>query len=46
MAYSDFLNEVNAGHVREARIQGRVVTGQLNDGQVFQTYTPEDWARR
>jgi cell division protease FtsH len=42
VAYSDFLNEVNAGHVREARIQGRVVTGQLNDGQVFQTYTPED----
>ncbi len=42
VAYSDFLNEVNAGHVREVSIQGRTLTGQLSDGRSFQTYTPED----
>jgi len=42
VAYSDFLNEVNAGHVREVAIQGRTLTGQLTDGRSFQTYTPED----
>jgi cell division protease FtsH len=42
IAYSDFLNEVNAGHVRDVTIQGRIVTGQLNDGRSFQSYTPED----
>ncbi len=42
VAYSDFLNEVGAGHVRDVRIQGRVVSGQLSDGRSFSTYTPED----
>lgn len=42
VAYSDFLGEVNAGHVRDVVIQGRTVTGQLNDGRSFTTYTPED----
>ncbi|WP_203073651.1 ATP-dependent zinc metalloprotease FtsH [Falsiroseomonas ponticola] len=42
VAYSDFLNEVSAGHVRDVTITGRTVTGQLNDGRGFQTYTPED----
>jgi len=42
VAYSDFLNEVNAGHVRDVTIQGRTVSGQLSDGRAFQTYTPED----
>ncbi|WP_135469092.1 ATP-dependent zinc metalloprotease FtsH [Crenalkalicoccus roseus] len=42
VAYSDFLNEVAAGHVRDVVIQGRSVTGQLADGRTFQTYTPED----
>jgi cell division protease FtsH len=42
VAYSDFLNEVAAGHVRDVVIQGRTVTGQLSDGRTFQTYTPED----
>ncbi|GGC38320.1 ATP-dependent zinc metalloprotease FtsH [Siccirubricoccus deserti] len=42
VAYSDFLNEVGAGHVRDVVIQGRIVTGQLSDGRTFQTYTPED----
>jgi len=42
VAYSDFISEVNAGHVRDVVIQGRTVSGQLNDGRTFQTYTPED----
>jgi cell division protease FtsH len=42
VAYSDFLNEVNAGHVRDVVIQGRTVSGQLSDGRTFSTYTPED----
>ncbi|MCR0982219.1 ATP-dependent zinc metalloprotease FtsH [Roseomonas populi] len=42
VAYSDFLNEVQQGHVRDATIQGRIVSGQLQDGRAFSTYTPED----
>jgi cell division protease FtsH len=42
VAYSDFIGEVNNGQVRDVVIQGRTVTGQLNDGRTFQTYTPED----
>ena len=42
VAYSDFISEMNAGHVRDVVIQGRTVSGQLNDGRNFQTYTPED----
>jgi cell division protease FtsH len=42
VAYSDFISEVNNGRVRDVVIQGRVVSGQLNDGRTFQTYTPDD----
>ena len=42
VAYSDFIGEVNNGHVRDVTIMGRTVTGQLTDGRSFQTYTPED----
>ncbi|MFT8242809.1 ATP-dependent zinc metalloprotease FtsH [Roseomonas sp. BN140053] len=42
VAYSEFLSEVSAGHVRDVRIQGRIVSGQLTDGRTFSTYTPED----
>jgi cell division protease FtsH len=42
IAYSDFINEVNTGRVRDVVIQGRTVSGQLTDGRTFQTYTPED----
>jgi len=41
VAFSDFLNEVNNGQVRDATIQGRVVTGTLTNGATFQTYLPE-----
>jgi cell division protease FtsH len=42
VAYSDFLNYVHEGQVRDVTIQGRTVLGQLSDGRMFQTYTPED----
>jgi|UniRef100_A0A8J4HAR4 cell division protease FtsH len=42
VAYSDFIGDMNAGHVRDVVIQGRTITGQLADGRSFQTYTPED----
>ncbi|MCB1476012.1 MAG: ATP-dependent metallopeptidase FtsH/Yme1/Tma family protein, partial [Rhodobiaceae bacterium] len=42
MAYSDLLNEVNQGHVRSVTIAGRQITGQLDSGQNFQTYLPDD----
>ena len=42
IAYSDFITEVNNSRVRDVVIQGRTVSGQLNDGRTFQTYTPED----
>jgi len=42
VAYSDLINEVNNGRVRDVVIQGRTVSGQLTDGRTFQTYTPED----
>src|SRR3954467_4375395 len=42
VAYSDFINEVNGGRVRDVVMQGRTVSGQLTDGRTFQTYTPED----
>lgn len=37
VAYSDFLNEVNGGRVRDVTIQGRTLTGQLSDGRTFST---------
>ncbi len=41
-AYSDFISQVNGGQVRDVVIQGRTISGQLNDGRTFETYTPED----
>ena len=42
MAYSDFLNEVSGGQVKDAVIQGRTVSGELKDGRSYETYTPND----
>ncbi|MBR0650051.1 ATP-dependent metallopeptidase FtsH/Yme1/Tma family protein [Roseomonas terrae] len=41
-SYSEFLENVNSGHVRDVTIQGRTVSGTLTDGRSFQTYTPDD----
>ena len=42
MAYSDFVTEVNAQHVRDVVIQGHTISGTLNDGRTFQTYYTAD----
>ena len=42
VAYSDFLTDVNDGHVKDVVIQGRIVSGTLTDSRSFQTYTPDD----
>jgi cell division protease FtsH len=42
LAYSDFITDINQGHVKDVVIQGRVVDGTLSDGRAFQTYTPDD----
>jgi cell division protease FtsH len=42
VAYSDFIADVNNGRVRDAIIQGRIVSGQMTDGRTYQTYAPED----
>ncbi|MCS6892682.1 MAG: ATP-dependent zinc metalloprotease FtsH [Rhodovarius sp.] len=40
IAYSDFLNEVQNGQVREVVIQGPNINGTLTDGRGFSTYAP------
>ena len=42
IAYSDFVSEMNAGHIRSVAIAGHQVTGQLTDSHAFQTYIPDD----
>jgi len=42
IAYSDFITEVNSGHVRDVVMQGHSLSGQMSDGRTFQTYTPDD----
>ena len=42
LAFSDFIDQVEAGQVLEVTIQGQQVTGQFRDGRQFQTFAPED----
>jgi cell division protease FtsH len=42
VAYSDFLTDVNDGHVKDVVIQGRTVSGTMTNSTMFQTYTPDD----
>jgi cell division protease FtsH len=42
LAFSDFIAEVHDNQVQEVTIQGEQITGHLNDGRQFQTYTPND----
>src|ERR1700759_4751801 len=37
IAYSDFLNRVDAGAVKEVGIGKDIITGKLNDGETFKT---------
>ncbi len=40
--FSDFLNDVDHGHVAKVTIQGNVITGETNSGEHFRSYAPTD----
>ena len=40
--YSDFIEQVKAGRVKEVTIQGRTIEGIDDQGQRFSTYSPGD----
>jgi cell division protease FtsH len=42
ISFSQLLNEVEAGRVRDVLIQGSEISGQFTDGRNFQTYAPND----
>jgi cell division protease FtsH len=42
LPYSEFVNDVNRGQVREVTIQGNTINGKFSDGRTFSTYTPND----
>ncbi|MCG8693636.1 MAG: ATP-dependent zinc metalloprotease FtsH [Minwuiales bacterium] len=42
LAYSDFIDQVEAGQVLEVTIQGQQIDGQFRDGRQFKTFAPED----
>lgn len=42
MPYSEFIDLVDKGQVREAAIQGRAIKGTLSDGRSYSTYSPDD----
>ncbi|HLJ64951.1 MAG TPA: ATP-dependent metallopeptidase FtsH/Yme1/Tma family protein, partial [Stellaceae bacterium] len=42
LAYSEFVNDVNRGQVKEVTVQGNTVTGKFTDGRSFSTYVPND----
>ena len=42
VTFSQLLNEVEAGRVREVTIQGPEIHGLFTDGRGFQTYAPND----
>ena len=39
LAFTNFLNEVDAGRVVEVQIQGNNISGVLADGNKFKTYS-------
>jgi cell division protease FtsH len=42
MAYSDFLEQVQSGQVKEVVVKGRTIDGVSTDGHRFTTYSPGD----
>ena len=42
LAYSDFIDQVNAGSVQSVTINGREIDGTLTSGATFATYSPGD----
>ncbi len=43
LSFSQFLDRVDNGQVRDVQIQGQTVLGATTDGQTFQTYVPNDY---
>jgi cell division protease FtsH len=48
IAFSQFLNEIDQGRVRDVLVQGPEIIGTYTDGRVFQTYAPNEqsWMQR
>jgi len=42
LAYSDFIDQVRQGQVKEVTVQGRTIDGVNQNGQRFTTYSPGD----
>jgi cell division protease FtsH len=42
ISFSQLLNEVEQGRVRDVTIQGPEIHGNFTDGRGFQTYAPND----
>src|SRR5579875_592964 len=42
ISFSQFLNEVDQGRVRDVTIQGQDIRGTFQNGSSFQTYAPQD----
>ena len=42
MGYSEFLNRVDEGSVKQVVIQKDVISGELTNGEAFKTYAPQD----
>ncbi len=42
ITFSQLLNEVDSGHVREVTIAGNEISGHYSDSRAFSTYAPSD----
>src|SRR5438067_8996279 len=42
ISFSQLLNEVDQGRVREVTISGNEITGHFNDNRAFSSYAPND----
>ena len=42
LAFSDFLDELDAGRIEKVNIQGNKITGRYGDGRAFSSYAPDD----
>src|ERR1700745_3099167 len=42
ISFSQLLNEVDQGHVREVTISGNEISGHFTDNRAFATYAPND----
>jgi cell division protease FtsH len=41
LVFSDFVQQVEDGQVRDVTIQGQEITGHFNDGRSFETVAPD-----